>query len=415
MTRTIVSFVAVFLFLIAPTPAWSSDATHRVAVIKGFAGPQAERIQGAVETGLSGRFAVVSDSRVAAAAQRQGVGLVGDADFARLGRALDVRAFVSAYTQKRNRQGWQVRLVVRRGDTGTPVGRLLVTGRRLDRLERTLTRQTSPRLAALVEEAVMIKAAPESEGPLQAAVYDQPEALVEDSERRPGELIEMTLDGRVFSRSFSYVQNVSRLPEYRLRGAFGTAFEATLRPGVLISDSLAGIGITGGLEYGLGVRSIAEGGSRVTNDVRGYSLGLEYRLGWGASSVAPQLGYSSSSFVTGDESGTAPNVRYRLLTGGAAGRWAFAPRFALVGRASYLHALSAGPLSEAGRFARASVRGVQGDAAVAFAITPDLEVRATGGLRRLGFDMNALPGDAWVAGGAIDQVVWGGLGLAYRP
>ena len=61
------------------------------------------------------------------------------------------------------------------------------------------------------------------------------------------------------------------------------------------------------------------------------------------------------------------------------------------------------------------MRGLQGEAAVAFAITPDLEVRATAGLRRYGFDMNSKPGDLWVAGGAIDQLMWGGLGLAYRP
>jgi hypothetical protein len=414
MIKSIVFFFAVLLLLVAPTPAWSSDVNHRVAVIKGFAGPQAERIQGAVETGLAGRFDVVPDSRVAAAAQRQGVGLVGDADFARLGRTLDVRAFVSAYTQKRDRRGWQVRLVVRRGDTGTAVGRLLVTGRRLDRLERTLTRQTSPRLQALVEEAASIKAAPESEGPLPAAAYEQ-EAVVEDSERRPGELIELTLDGRVFSRSFTYAQNVSRLPGYRLNRALATALEATLRPGVLISDSLAGIGIVGGLEYGLGVRSVGVGDNRATNDVRGYSVGLEYRLGQGASSVAPQIAYASSSFITGDVDSSAPNVRYRLLSGGAAGRWAILPRFALLGRAAYLHALSAGPLSEPGRFSRATVRGVQGEAAAAFAITPDLEVRATAGLRRFGLDMNSKPGDLWVAGGAVDQLIWGGLGLAYRP
>ena len=36
-------------------------------------------------------------------------------------------------------------------------------------------------------------------------------------------------------------------------------------------------------------------------------------------------------------------------------------------------------------------------------------------MRRYGFDMNSKLNDAWVAGGAIDQQMWGGLGLAYRP
>jgi hypothetical protein len=413
MIRTITFFLSVILFLVAPSPAWSSDAAHRVAVIKGFAGPQAERIQGAVETGLAGRFDVVPDSSVAEAAQRVGVGLVGNRDFAKLGRALDVKAFVSAYTQKRDRRGWQVKLVVRRGDTGSPVGRLLVRGRRLDGLERTLTNQTSPRLAALVEEAVTVRATPESDdAPLQAAVYEN-EAVVEDADKRPGDLIEMSLDGRVFSRSFSYVQNLSGQPGQRVGRAFASALEATLRPGVLVSESLAPIGLTGGLEYGMGVPSVDSGENRVS-DVRGYSVGLEYRLALGSGSVAPQLGYASSSFVNGADT-DAPNVRYRTLTAGAAGRYTILPRLSVLGRASYLHALSAGPLVQEGRFSRATVRGVQGEATVAFAVTSDLEVRATAGLRRYGFDMNSRPGDLWVAGGAIDQIVWAGLGLAYRP
>jgi hypothetical protein len=55
------------------------------------------------------------------------------------------------------------------------------------------------------------------------------------------------------------------------------------------------------------------------------------------------------------------------------------------------------------------------EGALAYALVPEVEVRILGGLRRMGWDMNAVPGDAWVAGGAVDQTMWGGLGLAYRP
>jgi hypothetical protein len=37
------------------------------------------------------------------------------------------------------------------------------------------------------------------------------------------------------------------------------------------------------------------------------------------------------------------------------------------------------------------------------------------GLRQLGLAMHARPGDRWVAGGAVDQLSWLGLGMAYRP
>jgi hypothetical protein len=416
MMKAIIFVLSGLTFLLAPAPAWSSEATRRVAVIKGFAGPQAERIQGMVEDGLAGHFDVVTDSRVAAAARRQGVGLVTNNDYAKLGKVLEVGAFVSAYTEKQYRRGgWQVRLLVRRGDTGTPVGRILVTGRRLDRLERTLAQQTTPRLNALVARASgqPVPGAEETDGPLLAATADEP--VVEESDDVPGELIELTVDGRVFTRTFSYVQNLSRLPEYRLNRAFASAMEVTFRPGVLISDKLAALGLVGAMEYGLGVTSLTAGDNRLSSDVRGYSAALEYRLGLGPISVAPQVGYGSSTFITGDTGGLAPNVRYRLLSAGAAGRWAVAPRLSFLARAAYLHVLSAGPLTDPGRFANATIGGINAEVAASFAITRAVELRATGGLRRYGFDMNSRINDDWVAGGAVDQQMWGGLGLAYRP
>ena len=291
MVRAIVFVLTGVTFLLAPTPAWSSEAAPRVAVIKGFDGPQAERIQGMVENGLAGRYDVVTDSRVAAAARRQGVGLVTDDDYAKLGKLLEVSAFVSAYTQKQYRRGgWQVRLLVRRGDTGSPVGRLLVTGRRLDRLERTLARQTTPRLQALVARA--------AGGPNRGVGLRLRQRRTADQRRRrraaggrrrrPAGRADRaaTSTGGVFTRSFTYAQNLSRLPEYRLGRAFASAMEVTFRPGVLISDKLAAIGVVGGMEYGLGVTSLAAGDTRLSSDVRGYSAALEYRPGAGQPSVS---------------------------------------------------------------------------------------------------------------------------------
>jgi hypothetical protein len=77
--------------------------------------------------------------------------------------------------------------------------------------------------------------------------------------------------------------------------------------------------------------------------------------------------------------------------------------------------LEAGPLTEPGRFTHATVRGLEAEAGLGWALIDVLELRVSGGVRRFGFDMNSQPGDAWVAGGAIDQSFWGGLGLVYRP
>ena len=61
---------------------------------------QAQRLQGALEASLLKRYYVVPDFTVAEAARRQGVGLVADDDFAQVGRALQVRGFVSAEVRR---------------------------------------------------------------------------------------------------------------------------------------------------------------------------------------------------------------------------------------------------------------------------------------------------------------------------
>ena len=404
--------------LASPAQAKSVESVERVA-IEGFRGPQAQRIQGAVETGLVGKYYVVPDFSVEEVARKKGVGLIMDDEFAEVGKALDVRAFVSADIQKRD--GWHVRLLVRRGDTGATVGKILVADRRLDRLERQLSQRTSRRIEALLARAPGPAAPSAVEPPaVDGEVRAEAETEAEPSESkpagRPGELLEVSLDGRVFSRSFSYAQNLSGLPEYKLSGAFASALELAFHPGVLLGKALAPVGITAQLEYGLGI------GSRVTNseqrrgsDVHGYAVGMQYRIPMGVHQVSGQLAYSARAFTTGETGPRTPDVRYSLLSAGGAGRAQLSEGVSVLGRAAYLHALSGGPLTDPGRFTRATIRGVELEGVLAYAVVPVVELRAVGGLRRLGWGMHAQPGDAWVAGGAVDQAVWGGVGLAYRP
>src|SRR6185369_15899678 len=94
--------------LFAAAPAWARSL-ERLAVAE-FRGPQAGRIQGAVESGLMSRYYVVPDFSVERAARQKGVELAEDSDFGVVGRTLELSGFVSARVQKRG--AWQVRLVV---------------------------------------------------------------------------------------------------------------------------------------------------------------------------------------------------------------------------------------------------------------------------------------------------------------
>jgi hypothetical protein len=412
LTRLLIATLSIAGTLLAP--AALAGEVPRVAV-ESFRGPQAARIQGAVETGLVGRYYVVPDFNIAEVARRKGIGLVVDDEFATVGKALDVQAFVSAQIQKRS--NWQVALLVRRGDTGAPMGRILVTDRRLDRLERQLTQRTSRRLQALLAR----KGGPSDVEPdtVQAPSLSEkaPVEVAEDSPGgTPGEIFTMSLDGRLFTRSFSYAQNLSGLPEYKLGQAFASALEVSFHPGALVGPAMAPLGIIGSLEYGMGVGSrVSETEDRRSSDVSAFSVGLEWRLRFGAHELTPQASYGARSFTTGEAGPRVPDVRYKLLSAGLAARLQVLPRLALLTQAAFVHVLDAGPLMEPGRFTRATVRGLDAQAGLSFAMTDVLELRATGGMRRYGFDMNAQPGDAWVAGGAVDQTLWGGMGLTYRP
>ncbi|HEY0714180.1 MAG TPA: hypothetical protein VGF45_15975, partial [Polyangia bacterium] len=96
-------------------------------------------------------------------------------------------------------------------------------------------------------------------------------------------------------------------------------------------------------------------------------------------------------------------------------RWDLAERVALFGSAGYLHVLSKGTLTDEQRFPRATMYGGEASGGLSVAVGASFSLTATGGIRRFGIATNVVPGDAKVAGGAVDQTVWAGLGVTYRP
>src|SRR5438552_1053440 len=108
-----------------------ADLSKRVA-IGAFHGPQASRIRDVVEAALLRSYLLIPDAEVEEAARRSGVTLVSDADFEAVGRTLNVDVFVTATV--RRQRNWRVHMVVRRGDTGRPVGRYDWSHRRFEAL-----------------------------------------------------------------------------------------------------------------------------------------------------------------------------------------------------------------------------------------------------------------------------------------
>ncbi|HEY0706128.1 MAG TPA: outer membrane beta-barrel protein, partial [Polyangia bacterium] len=186
------------------------------------------------------------------------------------------------------------------------------------------------------------------------------------------------------------------------------------------NDRLPGLmplGLFGGLEYGLGVNSRAAGsGERLATDVSSYTLGGAYRFGFfdEAFALEPEVAYTRSRFATGTEV-AGFDASYDTLAPRLGWRFDVAPRVALFGNAAYLHVLSPGTLTDPERFPRATMYGGEASAGLSIAVGASLSLTASGGLRRFGIATNVVPGDAQIAGGAVDQTVWGALGVTYRP
>jgi hypothetical protein len=407
-------------FLISPS-AGAAEDQDRVA-IGSFRGPHAQRLQGAVESGLMGKYYLVPDFSVEQMARRRGVALNDPGGMAQVGKALQVRAFLSAKVQKK-RDWHHVAVLVRSGDTGAPIGRFVVADKRLDHLESTLAARTSRKVGMMLARASANGAA--DAGASAAAGGDglSPPALSETAapattEEHAGEVIQVSLETRVFNRAFSYNQNVSGLSDYKLQGALAATLGARFHPLATVSKNLAPLGVSGALEYGLGVGSRQAGSEeRTSTDVHGYSVGLAYRFRLGSdgnSTLTPTVGYALSTFNAGKAAG-APNVDYSMVKPGVDFRWAATSRLSVLGHADYLHVLSAGSLADKDRFPRATVRGIEATLGMGFALTKELDLEGSAGLRRLGIATNVIPGDQAIAGGAIDQTTWLGIGAVYRP
>ena len=215
--------------------------------------------------------------------------------------------------------------------------------------------------------------------------------------------------GRWFDYSDPRTQN---LRPYSVFGQPALSVSGELYP--LASTDIAvlkGLGITAGYARALGLNSAVGDGDPISTTYQRINLGLRERLSLGEASV---LGISAGlRFLTfeidapADLARTVPNVSYTLFRAGLDGRFPVGP-VALVLGAEYLLPLSSGPVYE--RFAGASVQGVGALAGVMVPVATGIEARLLVEYARFFSSFQPEQGDAYIAGGAIDQYL--GLRLA---
>jgi hypothetical protein len=231
------------------------------------------------------------------------------------------------------------------------------------------------------------------------------------------EWFEVSLGGGVGARHFEYNDGFTNdLRDYHLAAAPLAAIEGELYP---LADQripiLRDIGVVGSYSQAFALQSNSAGAGAVGTRWTEWQAGGRLRLRTGGD-AAPVVGlsgsYGSASFAFDSSNPTAalPSVSYRYVRAGADFRmplW----RFAVTAGGGYLGVLSAGDV--ASRFPHASVAGVDASLGGAFDWGWGIETRMTARYGRFFYAMNSTPGDRFVAGGALDEMMGLELSLAY--
>jgi hypothetical protein len=218
-------------------------------------------------------------------------------------------------------------------------------------------------------------------------------------------------------RHFTYHDGITKnLRDYQLSAAPLVALDGALYP---FANSGAPVmqdfGLILGYAQAFAVQSMSDTAGKLDTQWQRFYAGGRARARLGSSPQAVILeasgAYGGESFFFDSTSTSSyPSVEYRFVQTNASVRVPIG-RFAAMADGGYLFVLTAGDV--ASRFPRSSVGGIDARVGGAFTLGAGFEARLMLSYRRFFYSMNPVPGDALVAGGALDQF-WGLSGsLAY--
>ncbi|GAC1351127.1 MAG: hypothetical protein NVSMB1_01180 [Polyangiales bacterium] len=222
------------------------------------------------------------------------------------------------------------------------------------------------------------------------------------------------------ARRFDYTDRVTKnLRAYDVTGAPMAKVDLEAYPAAMTTiPVLRDFGIIGGFGYAFLLKSAPQGGQSINTTWSRYYVGARERIHLGNGDSAPMLGvsvsYSAEAFkfsADGQLAQEVPSVNYRGFRFALDGRIPVVPTAAVLVGAGYT-AIGAGG-AVAARFPKASIGGVDAHIGGAITILKGLEARVIVDYRRFFYKMNTVPGDTYVAGGALDAFYGLQLGIAY--
>ncbi len=361
-------------------------------------------------------------------AMRGKVTVVGEGERERASAVVEVTVTPTGKAAKKAKKLTATVVVTQTAD-GAEVGKLVVKERKA-KLPKTVGKQVWKKVGKAVMGARRKVTADE---PVAAVVEEAPppaplpEAPPASESPSPIVLSEVRAEARSESKDPAHARvlvAVSERPFYR-RLRWNDDLDDVLRRYDLAANAI-GVTVTGrplrgvpGFFVGVdGELVVGVNGSR-TNDGMSYgtsaselSLGVGYGLRIGGADVALSAAYGEQRFSIDDEARTqelVPDVTYRWARGGLdaavpMGKWT------LLVRGGWRHLLGVGELED--WFPRQTGNGLDASVGAAIGLTRWLGAYARAEVRHYFFAMNPEPGDANVAGGAVDSFLGGALGLA---
>jgi hypothetical protein len=259
-----------------------------------------------------------------------------------------------------------------------------------------------------------------------SAANDEPERDTSAKKKRDkldfnNALIVVDVGADVGARKMAYSDPlVGPLRSYLAPGVIGYGVSGQLYPGASSGTAFAkDIGIVFRYAGSLPFESKTKDGQKASGSWTRTAVGVRGRFLAGPKNSGPYIGlegtYGTWSFVfEGDEPivSEVPSVRYKYVRGGVDARFPF-NAFSLTVGLGGMYVMSAGEFSD--RFPHATIAGVDGMARAAYAFLPWLEARAELNYTRIFSSAKPERGDAYIAGGALDEyfIFHGGVAAAF--
>jgi hypothetical protein len=259
----------------------------------------------------------------------------------------------------------------------------------------------------------------EHEAPMLPATQT-PDAVTPKSAARDASLLSLGAGIGVGMRHFSYVDRVTpSLRPYDLDAAPMVSLAAVIYPlGSTHTPIIRDFGIAGDYAQAFAFSSEDSAGAHVGATWKSFDVGVTERIALTRgllANVSAGYGGNDFQFDQSASSGAAalPSVTYRFVRVGGDVRFTVPALSALsvLGGGSYLDLLSTGYTNEL--FPRQSAGGIEAHVGASYAIARTFELSLGASYTRIFYAFNPVPGDANVAGGALDQQTRIVAGLAY--